>query len=630
MTRKNKKKLRSSKRARSGNPSSVPKMLGADIELGCCIVGLDRPGGTGYLASQALLREMPGAANPEDCQPDADGNVPNETADEDVYNTPNGYSDYSGYSYSPSNCLQSSYGAGWGYGYANYNHAWSSGSQNSYNPSDWGRKWLINAACTYIDMGHLEVCTPEVLSAFEHVAAWKALLNVTRLAQQRAQAKLPDGQNLEVLVNNSDGLGNSYGSHTNFLITRRCMENIARRKLHYTLFLASHFASSIVYTGAGKVGSENGPEYTGYQLSQRADFYESITGVQTTHNRPIVNLRDETLCGPRGLRNAASWGDQAGLARAHMIFSDNTMCDTSTMLKMGVAQIVFAMLEQEQVDTSLILDSPLSALHAWSRDPGCRTVAPLINGQKRTAVEFQQELHQRAKAFVDTGRADGIVPRVGEIIDIWGQTLEELRAGDVDALVGKLDHVLKRTVLEDVMAQRGLDWDSEEIRYLDQTYGSLKPAGGIYNLYADQLVKKLVPDSQIERLTHEPPTDTRAYLRGVIVRLIDEDSLSSMDWDQIRFKFKDPNAVNSWSTDKNYVLSMADPLGLTQAECAQALSSGKPIQQILTDLGMVEADWSGRPLAGGSDTASSGESSKIVLAGEVSSAELPNNNPKNL
>src|SRR5207245_816604 len=107
------------------------------------------------------------------------------------------------------------------------------------------------------------------------------------------------GQRIHVLVNNSDGRGNAYGSHLNFLVTRRAWDNIFERKLHHMLYLASFQVSSIVYTGQGKVGSENGMPAVAFQLSQRADFFETLTGMQTTHERPIVNSRDEALCGER-------------------------------------------------------------------------------------------------------------------------------------------------------------------------------------------------------------------------------------------------------------------------------------------------------------------------------------------
>ncbi len=108
-----------------------------------------------------------------------------------------------------------------------------------------------------------------------------------------ANARLPEGRSIQVLVNNSDGHGHSYGSHLNFLVTRRTWDNIIRRKPHYLGWLASFQASSIVYTGQGKVGSENGAPEVPFQISQRADFFETLVGTQTTFDRPIVNSRDE-------------------------------------------------------------------------------------------------------------------------------------------------------------------------------------------------------------------------------------------------------------------------------------------------------------------------------------------------
>jgi len=606
-------------------PEAVPKLIGADIELGNCVVGVNRPNGTGYLAARMLLREILGVANPEDYDPGDDGEAPEVQTDDDAYDAQESYGSAGGYAPGVTTYGQSSgYNQGFGYGYG-YGFGYDSEAAR-YNPQDWGRKWLRNGGCTYIDLGHLEACVPETLSAFDHVAAWHAMLRIVRGAQQRAQAKLPDGQTVEVLVNNSDGQGNSYGSHTNFLVTRTCWDNIFHHKLHHMLFLATYLTSSIVFTGTGKVGAENGQPGVNYQLSQRADFDETITGVQTTHHRPIVNSRDETLCGKYvwGAGDAAARSD---LARLHVIFFDNTLCHVSTLLKMGVTQIVLAMIEQEQVDATLILDDPLEALHTWSRDPDCRTAAQLIDGRSRTAVEVQQMFFERARAFVEAGRTDGIVPRASEIMDLWGQTLDELRNGDIDALAGKLDHVLKRCVLEDVIARRGLAWDSDEIRYLDQIYGSLRPTQGLYRLYENDTVHQVVSSEDIERFVHEPPADTRAYLRGHIVRRVPDESLTSMDWDTVRLTFTDPEAESAWLGRTRYVLPMADPLAFTESRCGAVLAENAPIVETLERLGMVESTWSGRSTgqtssAGSASTTGGGQ---VVLVRDVSRVGLYDN-----
>jgi hypothetical protein len=158
-----------------------------------------------------------------------------------------------------------------------------------------------HGGCVYIDLDHLELCLPEVLSAYDHVACWHAMLRLGQQTVAAANARRPVERRITVLVNNSDGHGQSYGSHLNFLLTRRAWDELVHRKLHHQAYLAAFQVSSIVLTGQGKVGSENGTPGVDYQIAQRADFIETLTGIQTTYRRPLINTRDEALCG------AAAW-----------------------------------------------------------------------------------------------------------------------------------------------------------------------------------------------------------------------------------------------------------------------------------------------------------------------------------
>src|SRR2546428_12810018 len=100
-------------------------------------------------------------------------------------------------------------------------------------------------------------------------------------------------------------------------------DNLFIRRMHHMLYLAAYQASSIVFTGQGKVGTQNGRPPVPYQISQRADFFETLTGIQTTFNRPIVNSRDEALCGPWTYGVVSDPG--SGYARLHVIFFDNVL-----------------------------------------------------------------------------------------------------------------------------------------------------------------------------------------------------------------------------------------------------------------------------------------------------------------
>jgi len=252
----------------------LPKLCGADFELGNLVLGIELPKGTGALASHLLLREFVGLPLTREsysvcyCQACS----ARRRALEDGYTS----AEFLG-----EECSMTKSGS-------------------DYNAQDWARKFLNNGGCAYIDLDHLELCIPEVLSAHDHVAASHAMLRSARAALQTANARLPEGKKIVALANNSDGQGHSYGSHLNFLLTRRAWSDLFERRLQHLLFLAAYQASSIVFTGQGKIGAENNRPPVHYQISQRADFFEVLLGPQTTWNRPLINSRDEP-CAARGM-----------------------------------------------------------------------------------------------------------------------------------------------------------------------------------------------------------------------------------------------------------------------------------------------------------------------------------------
>ena len=161
-------------------------------------------------------------------------------------------------------------------------------------------------------------------------------------------------------------------------MTRQAWDNIFERKLQYQLFLATHQVSSIVYAGAGKVGSENSAPEATFQLSQRADFFERLCGTETTFNRPIVNARDEALCGPSSIHEEDAPADR--MARLHVIFYDSTLSHVASLLKVGAMQIVLAMIEAEFVPVRIALEDP--AAGASRLEPGSRRC---VSGPKPSA-----------------------------------------------------------------------------------------------------------------------------------------------------------------------------------------------------------------------------------------------------
>lgn len=541
----------------------LPKLCGADIELGNFVLGLQSQRGTGYEASRLLLGEIDGLPRVEKFRGEPCDCPACRRARE-------------------SSELSQSFGtASWSSQRASWTSQANGGVQSVVNPQDWGRKYLAsNGGCAYIDLDHLELCLPEVLSAYDHVAYWHAMLRIARGALESANEKLPRGKKIQVLVNNSDGQGNSYGSHLDFLITRRAWDNIFRRKIHYMLYLAAFQASSIVYTGQGKVGSENGAPEVSFQLSGRADFFERLVGEQTTHNRPIVNSRDEPLCGSRASRDDDDPAER--MARLHVICFDNTLCHVASLLKVGVMQIVLAMIEAEQVNIELLLDDPVDAVMRWSHDPTLQAQAMMTTGEELTAVGLQLRFLEEAKQFVAGGGCDGVVPRASEILELWEDTLVRLQAGDFESLAPRLDWVLKLSVLQQVLDQNPeLTWGSPEIKHLDHLYSSLDQSEGLYWAYErGGLVERVVTDEQIECFRVSPPEDTRAWTRAMLLRWAGPDGVDDVDWDSIRFK----TGYERYRTTYRR-LDLASPLAFTKEASERAFEDATTLDELLDLLG---------------------------------------------
>ena len=524
----------------------LPKLCGADIELGNFVLGLNRIGGTCDVASRILLREIKGASTAE----------------------------WTGTDSETSSC-SCSRGTG--------NHG---GNGSGGGSQDWGRKYLPgNGGCVYVDLDHLELCTPEVISAFDHVACWNAMLRIAQKALASVNRNLRGGARIQVLVNNSDGLGHSYGSHINFLVARDAWENLFNRKLHHMLFLAAYQVSSILFTGQGKAGSENGMPQADFQISQRADFFEQLTGHQTTYNRPLVNSRDEALCGSVRSRNRESIAERA--ARLHVIFFDNTLCQGASLLKVGVTQIILSMIEHERINPNLILDDPLAAVVAWSHDPSLRTRVRMASGQRLTALELQFLFLEEAKRFLESVEGSQWIPRAEEIMALWEDTLNKLRAGDIHALARRLDWVLKMTILERVLErQPRLKWRSPQIKHLDQLYSSLEPSEGLFWAYTqDGFVEKAVDESRIDWFVRNPPADTRAWTRAMILRRTPPGSLDSIDWDSIRIKTR---GTEYWS--RYTELDMSDPFAFTEEEASRVFQEETMLEDILECLAANRSD----------------------------------------
>ncbi len=156
---------------------------------------------------------------------------------------------------------------------------------------------------------------------------------------------LPGAQPVNLYKNNTDNKGASYGTHENYLMARTTpFAEIVR---HLTPF----FVTRQVVTGAGRVGLGQDGRTNGFQLSQRADFFEVEVGPRDHAQAPIINTRDEPHADPEKYR------------RLHVIIGDANLAEVSTYLKLGTTSLVLAMLEAGTLEIDGLLDDPVREMH---------------------------------------------------------------------------------------------------------------------------------------------------------------------------------------------------------------------------------------------------------------------------
>jgi len=376
---------------------------------------------------------------------------------------------------------------------------------------------LTNGARYYVDHAHPEYSTPECADAREVVLFDKAGERILARSIDAAARALPNGQSIEVLKNNSDRKGNSYGCHENYLMDRQVP--FGRIVQHVMPF----FVTRQIFTGAGKVGSEassTGGVEVPYQLTQRADFFEEEVGLETTLKRPIVNTRDEPHADAQKYR------------RLHVIVGDANLSEIATLLKVGVTAIVLSMIEDDWLkDRDFTLQAPVAAIRRVSYDLGLREPLPLADGGTMTALEMQWEYFTMARKYADENSLESVDQDVGDdVMRRWEAVLTGLEA-DPMSLAGQLDWVAKYRVIDGYRERHGLRWSDPKLALMDFRYHDVRPDK---SLYARLGMERILNEPDVVRAMTQPPVDTRAYFRGKCLQRW-ASSIAAANWDSLVF-----------------------------------------------------------------------------------------------
>ncbi len=410
--------------------------------------------------------------------------------------------------------------------------------------------FLKNGGRLYLDMGHLEYSSPEVIGPIE-AAVYDAAGE--RLVQLGLDG-LGVAPGVAFIKNNIDHhTGATFGCHENYLM---------RRDAHLTPrclgALLSFLATRQIYSGAGRVGQAaplsfdfeipDFGEPVRFQISQRADHIVNDIYQWVQFNRAIINARDEPLADHRRYR------------RLHLLIGDSNVSPFATALKCGTTALVLSLLEQGLVPRGVALADAVMATREISRDPTLKWLVKLESGRIRSAVEIQMAFLEKAEIAYR-----GANDESDWVLKAWRDTLESIETCP-EHLLGAVDWISKRWMLEQFMAAEKITWDDPWLLSLDLEYHSVNPGRNLFRALAPPKAVGEFNNMVWSRAAAmwEPPPNTRAAGRAAAIRhFLNYPSAYVVNWDSI-------------SANSHTHLPMGDPFKNYIAEVREFLELSAP------------------------------------------------------
>jgi len=419
---------------------------------------------------------------------------------------------------------------------------------------------LTNGARYYVDHAHPEISTPECRNALEAVLFDRAGEEIIRSSMQLANEGLPEHSEIVIYKNNSDGKGNSYGCHENYLVSRQTpFIQIAQQ-------ITTHFVTRQIFCGAGKVGAEHrgisgkGANQPVFQISQRADFFEEEIGLETTLKRPIVNTRDEPHCDPTKYR------------RLHVIAGDANMSEVATLLKLGTTSIVLAMIEDEAFPEHLIVKNPVDAIRQVSHDTSLSACIMMTDGRMLTALQVQMEILEAASEYANRYGLESVDAQVGnDVLVRWSGVLDGLETNPL-SVANIVDWIAKKRIVDGFAQRHNLQNDDARLKAIDLQYHDMR-VDKCLALRAG-LVELCAKEDVLTAMV-KPPESTRAFFRGTVLQRWPNDVIAA-NWDSVVFDIPNQGLKR---------IPMPEPLRGTRQIIGDVLASSRNPAELIERLG---------------------------------------------
>ncbi len=384
--------------------------------------------------------------------------------------------------------------------------------------------FLINGGRLYIDAvgSHLEYATAETLNLKDLIANDRAGHRII----VRALRELGIEDQVSIYNNSVDHFGgHTFGCHENYLT--QMDEDFFSNKLPR---LYAFLVTRQIFAGVGRVGghilTDDGgrPEYEdvmanpidyiwvsniygvqpdpsiSFQLSQRADHILKPVASRVRFNRALVNPKWEHFYSHENLQ------------RLHVLYGESNMMEYAYALKVGTTNLALRLLEEDALFDEITLMRPLNALRSISRDQSYKWIVPAGDGSPTTALEVQKQYLDRCTKYA------GESEETDWILNEWAKTLDQL-VKDPMQLSDRLDWVAKKKIIDEYIAEEGLEPGDDALHSVDMEYHNINPDQGLFHaLQSMGQTVRMIDDLDAMDAMTDPPQNTRAKGRGGLIK----------------------------------------------------------------------------------------------------------------
>jgi hypothetical protein len=298
--------------------------------------------------------------------------------------------------------------------------------------------FLVNGGRMYLDCGHVEIATPECTSPWEvtrYILAGEKMLHGLAASASANQGR-PGG--ILVFRTNVDYRSPevTWGAHESYRYLCPAPRIITA--------LIPHLVTRMIYTGGGGLDVRRGG--FAFSLSPRAGLFRQVTSLESTGNRGIWHLKDETLSGEGH--------------RAHVLLGEALCSHRAQVLKLGTTALLAAMADGSVLPGRAVqLLSPVSALRTVAADVALKAPIALADGRWLTPLAIQRFFLESAERCV----GERFMPDwTAEVCRLWRETLDVLEGGAAAAAT-LLDWPLKYQLYTRRLTGRGHSWESARI-----------------------------------------------------------------------------------------------------------------------------------------------------------------------